>query len=232
MPLLGDYLGHLLSEITLARVQADLEAVRVAELYASHPHLKSMPVPRFRLPTITLDVPVSIQGMEQAKPGDSPRGAVSIPRLREHFVKLLDQHLLRSNRELSDAERAQLDKALDASLVNAGVPDYLSISPMLVADELVTVTATVLGESAPKKSTNDSALNGNFFNDLRNSARLELLNLWAAPPRLQVLVTTAELREAGPRELLAQLRLSISEEAFEWSMGDSQGKQISKLVPE
>ena len=69
MPYLGDYVGHLLSEITIARVQADLEAVRMAELYANHPLLKHLPVPHFRLPTMTLDVPVVVSGMEEVKPG-------------------------------------------------------------------------------------------------------------------------------------------------------------------
>lgn len=71
MPYLGDYLGHLLSEIATARVQADLETVRMAELYASHPLLKHLPVPRFRLPNLTLDVPVLIQDVEQARPAES-----------------------------------------------------------------------------------------------------------------------------------------------------------------
>ena len=65
MPYLGDYLGHLLSEITNARVQADLESVRVADLYASHPLLKHMAVPRFRLPTITIDAPVVMRNMDE-----------------------------------------------------------------------------------------------------------------------------------------------------------------------
>ena len=82
MPYLGDFLGHLLSEITMARVQADLEAVRVAELYAGHPLLKTLPVPHFRLPTLTLDVPVAVKSIDEVQPGASPRGGVALPRLR------------------------------------------------------------------------------------------------------------------------------------------------------
>ncbi len=43
MPNLGDYLGQLLSEITLARMHADLESIRIAELYAAHPLLRTFP---------------------------------------------------------------------------------------------------------------------------------------------------------------------------------------------
>lgn len=58
---LGDLLGAILSEATLARVHADLEAARVAELYASHPMLEGAPIPRFRLPEFTVNVPVVIK---------------------------------------------------------------------------------------------------------------------------------------------------------------------------
>src|SRR3989442_8134315 len=78
MPYLGDYLGHLLSEITTARVQADLESVRIADLYASHPLLRHMAVPRFRLPNVTIDAPVVITRMEEAPAGQPVRGGIGI----------------------------------------------------------------------------------------------------------------------------------------------------------
>lgn len=129
MPYLGDYIGHLLSEITMARVQADLEAVRLAEMYASHPLLRHMPVPHFRLPTLTLNVPVVIKDMEEAKPGDSPRGDVSLPAVRERFAKLLDLHLERAGIRLSGLERSTLDQAL-AELTSTlpGCPMFRSAS--------------------------------------------------------------------------------------------------------
>ena len=74
MPLLGDYLGQLLSEITIARMHADLETVRLAELYATHPLLKNFPVPHVRLPDVELELPVLIKTSEEAHPGQPPRG--------------------------------------------------------------------------------------------------------------------------------------------------------------
>jgi hypothetical protein len=231
MPLLGDYLGHLLSEITIARVQADLEAARIAELYASHPLLKSMPIPRFRVPTIALDVPVSVAGMEEPKPGESPRGDVPADKLRERFGELLTQHLERNKISLSDTQRTQLDQALDRTMSATAVPSYLPQSSIHMADELVSTVVNTVDGPADAKAAAGPTLEKEFADELRAAARLEFLNLREAPPRLQVLVTTAELREA-PKELLAQLHLSISEEAFEWSLSDSQGVTRSRLVPE
>lgn len=232
MPFLGDYLGHLLSEITIARVQADLEAVRVADLYANHPLLKTMPVPRFRLPTMTLDLAVAVKNMEEAKEGEPPRGGVSLPAIRKQFGELLSQHLDRSNIKLSGADRAKLDQDLDRRVSGAGVAAYVSTSTIHVADELVSVVTRALGESKHMKSSEGSARIGKLADELKTAARLAFLTLQAPPPRLQVLVTTAELREAGQREQLAQLHLSISEEAFEWSVRDADGITSSKLMPE
>src|SRR5438132_458461 len=68
MPALGEYLGTLLAEITSARLQADLEAARIAQLYASHPLLQHMPVPRFRLPSVSLDLPVAVEKIDPPPP--------------------------------------------------------------------------------------------------------------------------------------------------------------------
>jgi hypothetical protein len=37
----------------------------VAELYADHPLLRNMPVPRFRMPDVEIDVPVVVKDTEQ-----------------------------------------------------------------------------------------------------------------------------------------------------------------------
>jgi hypothetical protein len=113
-----------------------------------------------------------------------------------------------------------------------GVSAYVSTSTTHIADELVSVVARALGESKNMKSSDGSVRVGKLVDELKAAARLTFLTLKVPPPRLQVQVTTAELREAGPREQLVQLHLSISEEAFEWSVRESDGNTSSKLMPE
>jgi hypothetical protein len=231
MPFLGDYLGHLLSEITIARVQADLETIRVAELYANHSLLRNLPVPHFRLPTMTLDVPVAVKDMEESKVGESPRGGVALPVLRERFDEVLRKHLERSGISLSAEEQGILAQALDQVMSGHAASPYVSMSVTNIADEFVATTAKSL-RTAQRQRPIDAAQLERVATELRDAVRLEFVGLRAAPPRLSVLVTTAELREAGPSELLARLHLSISEEALEWSMSGSQGTSTGKLVPE
>lgn len=232
MPYLGDYLGHLLSEITIARVQADLEAIRVAELYASHPLLRHMPVPHFRLPTVTLDVPVVIKKMEEAKKGESPRGGVVLPAMRKSLDRLLVLHLKRAGIELSDEEKTYLKQALDQTISGLTQPLDVSISVTHIADELVFTVVKALREPEREGGAVESARLERLAHELKTAVRVEFLNLRQAPPRLHVLVTTAELREAGPSDLLARLHLSISEEALEWTVIESMGKSYDRLVPE
>lgn len=232
MPYLGDYLGHIMSEITIARLQADLEAIRLAELYASHPLLRHLPVPHFRLPTVTLDVPVVIKEMDEAKKGESPRGGVVLPAMRESFDRLLALHLDSADLKLSATEERALDRALDQTLSRLALPPDVSISVTLIADELVLTVIRALGDPERKGSTVESGRLTKLAEELKSAVRLEFLNLRKAPPRLLVLVTTAEVREAGPKELLTHLHLSISEEALEWTAIESQGRSYDRLVPE
>lgn len=232
MPYLGDYLGHLMSEITIARFQADLEAIRVAELYASHPLLRHLPVPHFRLPTMTLDVPVVIKGMEEAKKGESPRGGVVLPAMRKSFDRILALHINSADIKLSATKKRDLNQALNQTIARLVLPPDVSISVTHIADELVLTVIKALGDAERKGGAAESARLAKFADELKAAVRLEFLNLRKAPPRLLVLVTTTELREAGPKELLTHLHLSISEEAFEWTVIESQGKSHDRLVPE
>ena len=232
MPYLGDYLGQLLSEITIARVQADLEAMRVAEWYASHPLLKHLPVPRFRLPTVTMDVPVLIKEMEEPKPDESPRGGVSLPILHENFDRILNQHLKRHRIKISDTEKARLNRALEETITRLHQPEYVSVSTTNTADELVSTAMKILTNLEREAGVIEPEHYEKFSDELKSAVRMEFLNLRTAPPRLHVLVTTAELREAGPQELLAHLHLAISEEAVEWTVIESQGRTYNKLIPE
>lgn len=235
MPYLGEYLGHLLSEIATARVQADLETVRMAELYASHPLLKHLPVPRFRLPTLTLDVPVVIQDVEAAQPDISLLGSESASALREGFNRLLDLQLARAGIALADKERLSLNETL--AQVVAGYLAARSFDPAnaggLVEDMIAaTVKFIAYYSSAAQTLAADPARLQGFEGDLRAAALAPLPDKPAGPSRLLVQVTNTALRDAGPSELMTRLHLSVSEDAVEWTTVESQGQTVERLLPE
>ncbi len=229
MPNLGDYIGLLLSEITIARMKADLEAVRVAELYASHPLLRNMPVPHFRLPNVEVDVPVVIKQMEEPRAGESPRGAPTLADMRKAFDKVLTQRLNKESIRLKPEYKKKLNSMFDKMAASLTQPIEIAIDVNRVADELTSAASSMLTESGgPVDPTRRPELE----KKLKEATRLEFLKLRKPPLGLHVLVTTAEIREAGPNEILTRFQLKITEEAVEWTTIESDGRKQDRLVPE
>lgn len=226
MPNLGDFLGLVLSEITIARMHADLETVRIAELYSSHPLLKYMPAPHFRMPDVEVDIPVAIKGADDPRPAESPRGGARLDDLRRRFDQLLDSELAKTNQPVAPADRARIGAALDAALLKARGPSDTAVDVNRMADEFTDVATRAVVD------VRRTPVPEHFARDLRTAARLEFLKARSAPPRLAALFTSAEVREAGGPEQIARLRLKISEQGLEWATLDSDGSPRERLVPE
>lgn len=229
MPNLGDYLGQLISEITIARMQADIEAMRVAELYANHPLLRNLPIPHFRLPNIELDVPVVISQMEEPPAGGLPRGTPTLESMRKVFDKVLTKQVREERIRLKPQQKKRLNSVLDRKMVTLRQPTETAFDVNRVADELSISAARTLMEL---ERSVDPTRQAKLEDNLKEEARTELLKLRKPPERLQVLVTTSEIREAGPSENITRFHLKITEEAFEWTTIESEGRKQDRLTIE
>jgi len=229
---LGDFLGLILSEITIARMHADLETVRIAELYASHPLLKMMPVPHLRLPDVNVDVPVLIKQSEDPRAAESPRGGAAIGELRQTFDRVLEAQLTKLGRPVGVAGRDRLRIALDASVTRLGQPTETAVDVNRIADEFTAIAMRTIAELPPQPGAPPGPAPAIVGADLKQAARLEFLKLRKAPPRLMALVTSAELREAGGPENVTRLRLKVTEQGVEWTTVESEGLPQERLVPE
>ncbi len=142
---LGDYLGHLLSSVTKARMQADLETIRIAEQYQSHPLLKHFPVPRVRLPQVELNIPVIMVGT-LSPDGSAPTSSsnkrkttdttVLAKAILASFVELLVEV---GGEDLSDAVKSKL------------LLDVKGIVSKLYADRGTTATVSRSRSSSKKE---------------------------------------------------------------------------------
>ena len=232
MPNLGDYLGQLLSEISIARMQADLETVRLAELYATHPLLRTMPVPHVRLPDVELDLPVLIREFEEPRAGESARGGISPADMKKQFEKVLGMHLSKANIQLSAKHKKELTSALDERITRLGSPMETSVDVHRVADDLTSTAVHLLEALKPEEKPGDPAFLRSFSQELNEAVRLDFLKTRKAPPRLTVLVTSAEIREAGTTDNVTRLRLKVTEQGVEWTSVESNGVRRDQLVPE
>jgi len=226
MPPLGDYLGRLISELCLARVQSDIESLRVAELYASEPLLRSFPVPRFRLPTVTLDVPVVIKHMEE-----SSAAPINRSELVKKAIEAVASAVQREGERVSPADERLVRVAVERALERVQSESLPTAGVKRLADEATKAATAALRPSLGRLSGEPEQWK-RFQEGMRRAMLVAFIPLRSDPSRLEVLVTTAEVREAGPRELLAQLRLSISEDAMEWTMVERDGGTQDLLVPE
>ena len=231
MPNLGDYLGQLMAEIALARMQADLESLRIAELYAAHPLLRTLPIPHLRLPEVNLEIPVLIESSEPSRPGETPRGGYRLPGLVERFRSVVRRVLGGVGVELSEAEHRRLRTVLEDRLDVLRLPDEVSIDVRRVADDLTTTTLRHLSGRPAGGRAKPIVLPDNLEQILREAATREFLSARTSSPRLVVRVTSQELREVGP-EGATRLRVRITEQGLELTRVEGDAGAQDRLVPE
>jgi hypothetical protein len=229
MPNLGDYLGHILSEITIARMQADVEAVRVAELYSSHPLLRHMPIPHFRLPNVEIDIPVVIKGMEKQSAEASTRGAPSMVQMRKVFDTVLLMVLKEEGIAIKPEIKRRLNKNLDKKAASMRQPSEVSVGINIVADEF---SRTALKSLTEARVSLDREKLSKVEERLIQASKIEFLKVRKPPSRVEVLIGTSEVRESGPEQVITRLHLKISEESFEWTTIESDGEKKDRLVIE
>jgi hypothetical protein len=164
--------------------------------------------------------------------GAAPRGAAPVPAMRVRFGEIFDAAVAAAQIRLTPAEQAEMQKGLDQVAADLVGPAELGVAVGDAADRFVRVALAPLGKPDRAGAAVETAPLEALREKLATQARLAFLNLREAPPRLHVLVTTSELRQAGPSDLLARLHLSITEEGFEWTMIESEGGASSRLVPE
>ena len=225
MPKLGDFIGALLADVAQARVRADLETVRIAEAYSTNGLLKHLPVPRFRLPDLTVDIPVLVSAL--GAPGDETAGRLFIePSAAEvneavlEGLRVADIHLAAGGAQKIGAVGSRRMKALFAES-----PEALS-SPATISSD---VTATVT-EALHKAVADDSMKERISVADATIRTRLEkiVLSKMVRSPYLQVAVTAGEIKAHGDTESVVRLRLTISEDAYEVvTSGDGEGLTLT-----
>src|SRR3972149_4846767 len=229
MAYLGDYLGQLLAEIIIARAQADLETVRVAELYASRPILKHFPIPHLRLPTITLDLPYVAEDIEKKVEGGSPRGKIDLGTMQNTFITMVKNEAPDYNINISSGTEKKILQELKKFIKGAMLPDDISIAVGFLSEGMLNTTVNVLRSEMNNPSEKDLKNLTDFSNVFKEKLFNAFLSIRKSPPRLDVLVTKQQLLEVKNPELLSRIHLTISEEGREWTIIEIEGKPKDRL---
>jgi hypothetical protein len=229
MPELSDFLGHILEEITRARIQADLEAIRTAKMYAADETglLKNFAVPRMRLPNIEISAPVII---------------IAVP---EGFVEKTDANLLSTTvandlQEMLSKQQIKIDIAQIVEVIRSD--EFLSkghISDVSAA----TLSNTLANQIRQNIDTRSSADSHKRVVSLIHEQLVKTLSeLPRKPLGISINPNTSAIKEINQTPdqpaSVVYFKLSITEDALEINLrapsdpsskGDS---KIKQLIPE
>jgi hypothetical protein len=225
---LADFLGKLAASFTRARVQADLEAVRVAELYASHPLLRHFPVPRFRLPTIEVDAPLVIEQVGEGVAEETSVVPLKKKVVRTEALDALKTLLGAREVSLTRTQNTAVTRLIDAELDDLDTAAEVAIDVTETARRISSRLKPVLGDVlAPREIDPEE-----FSNQLASKLRVRLINARPVPSGIQVAAETAKVRESARSGDVVRLKVTVGEDAMEWTVVESEGEETERLLPE
>lgn len=222
---LGDVLGAMLADVARARVQADVESLRIAETYARDPLLKHLPVPRFRMPDLVVDLPVLVDGVAGStgtgEPWKTPQPT------KTEIVNSVKEGIMRSDVKLTKAQSTAVTEAvaLHADKLYAK-DDTAKLSPGSIARELSTETVGTVRSKLRKDPTGEQL---RVLEKVTEASITSLLAAKLAPsPTTDVKFTSEEIKNHGDAGNVVRLRVTISEDSYEVvDRDDGQGYTLS-----
>jgi hypothetical protein len=229
MPPLSDFIGALLADAAQARVRADLETLKIAEVYSAHDLLKHLPVPRFRLPDITIDAPVVVTGT--TVPTADTVGRIFDAPVRAEVTAAITRALTDARILLPAKQRTKVTSAAYAvaealfktprrALVSArGAAAAMSVAAVDVALSLLTDTTT---DPLARKRL-ESSMNGSLHGLMVSKV--------SPAPQVQVGVVAGDIKAHGNDASVVRVRLTISEDAYEVTAAGDGGPGFT-LTPE
>lgn len=219
MPDLGDFLGALLGELASARLNGDLETLRIADIYASHELLKHLPVPRFRLPEVRVDLPAIVE--EGAGKKD---GGVDVNKTGAIVLGAVQQKLEERQIPLTKAEASLFGKVL-GQVLERSFATPVPPPAAGIAEEVV----RGLRAAAPRLEKDE---HGDTFLEVKRDVTRHVAVARAAAAHISILPHTGAVKEVPDPDRLIRVHLLVSEEAVEWTVLDIGGSPRERLVQE
>jgi hypothetical protein len=226
MAQLGEFVGALLADAVQARVRADLEALKVAEAYNSHELLRHFPVPRFRVPDITVDFPVVVTGLD-GESKTTPR--LFQPPTSGEIGDIVRRSIADSGAKLSTQQRTSIvTVAQERNTALFKTKETAILRSHQIANEIAVVAAAA-ADKALADHEDRAKLVSVIDASVRSGTRRLLTQKITQSPHLQVAVNSSEIKGHGDNESVVRVRLTITEDAFELVEREDGGYS---LVPE
>lgn len=240
MAKLSDFLGGLISGISDARVNSDLQSLKIAENYAKDDLLKHFAVPRMRVVNVELNIPVAIDKLLEKnqkvyEPIDNKSFSTKAYRqilscLEENKLSNDISRILRT----SIAENLQiLETKIRVNQVEDSLMDFSNNIALKVIEQ---VSSIYKGEKKRILEDRKALLNlqnnidKGLYTSLKDEIKLKTEN--TILDSLNVIVESDKLREVKPENVI-MIKMTLSEQGMEWiKMENNKGEVINKLMPE
>jgi hypothetical protein len=206
-----------------------VESTRVATMYAADPLLRNLSVPRFRLPDLTIDVPMVINRIDGGPAQPPP--PMERPSLRKLFETIVMEQLERLGAKAKKSILGELRKKL-GGIINVADDIADAVEPHAWGD-------LMLGRVLPQIKQGFDVDLSLIENAIREAWRAKFGPVVIGPPkppspgdaRIDVAFTPEELQSAGAANV-TRFHLSVRENGIEWTTLERNGTTEQRLVPE
>ena len=239
MAKLGDFLGGLVSSISNARVNSDLQSLKIAEEYAKNNLLQHFAVPRMRVDEVELNIPVAIDKFIEKI------AKVYEPIDNKSFLSITYRQILKClavsklSKEVSKTLRTYIAKHIQ--LLEAEIRVYQNENALeefskCIALKVIELKNIIFKEANRKQLSKDelSKLQDSIRNKLQASLKDEIKykSQREVLYSLQVIVEADKLHEVRPDNII-NIKMTVSEHGMEWiKMENNKGEVVTKLMPE
>jgi hypothetical protein len=246
MAKLSDFLGGLASSICDARVNSDIQSLRIAEEYVKDDLLKHFSVPRMRIDKVELNIPVAVENLNEKTQ------KIYHPINKSGFSTKANQQIINSlpvdrlsievSKNLKAAIEKNLKKAiedsankLEAKIREGQKDDGLKEFSDSIASKTADFIADFYKENKIKIATRElSTMKNKVSKDLQATLKDEIVFKQEVKmlDSVEVIVESNKLRDINPQNVI-MIKMIISEQGMEWiNMEDKDGKIVNKLMPE
>jgi hypothetical protein len=149
-PSLAEFLGALVQETARARMFADMESIRIAEAYYRDPYLRYLPIPHFKMPEVSIEMPVAVMQLNASKVKNSTVLLNMRTRVKNDLSKCLAKLLL--------ALKEEEDKSVINQWTLRTMPAPKSVVEEVALAEQLKEPCERLTQAVFKSSTDDAPI--------------------------------------------------------------------------
>jgi len=222
---LGDLIGSMMVSLVRARRMADEETARLAEWYKENPLLEGLSVPRIRIPELTIDLPLLVEGSEKGEEAVLA-DKIAVTKAAVEQVKITAG---KQNIKLSKEFNAEFNALLDQHVTKL----YTGKAPVMRESVIRVIDQAFLEAQLATKTQFSSADKKRLSQDLRVAMHKASITREAVSPSIRSNILTSDVKEKSSKENVVRIRVTFKEEGLEWATSSSDSGGVKKtLQPE